>query len=249
MFGSWKPAPRSVGLKREVFGVRFVKSLPPIVESVPPFHFEGTQLEPLTACPPLGSTVFSLGRQPGVAEQPGPVTKAWMVTILEGREADRFLRNDVLTEFAGPEPTHAQSIVQKRVDRIDSPILLLDSLDQFSVDLCNQVVGIPTVPPCDDEVLFVRRDDDFLGVLEVEVDLWKQRIECRLVTHPDGSLRESAGWAVDPFRPFATGFLDVIGEIDRGFACERRCIGKEDQRRRFDPGFLIDEGEFGGISC
>ncbi|MDE2698067.1 MAG: hypothetical protein OXI23_04290, partial [Gemmatimonadota bacterium] len=64
-----------------------------------------------------------------------------MVAIGEGREADGFLRDDILAEIARPEPTHAESIVQKRIDRIYSPILLLDSLDSFPVDLCNQVVG------------------------------------------------------------------------------------------------------------
>ena len=170
-----------------------------------------------------------------------------MIAILEGCKADGFLLNDVLAELAGPEPTHAESIVQKRVDSIYSPILLLDSLDPFPVDLCNQMVGIPPVPPRDYDVLSVRRDNDFLGVLEIEVDLWKQRIKHRLVTHPDGPLRELAGRTVDPFRPATTDFLNVIGEVGRGFARERRCIGKEDQRRRFDASFLIDENELGGI--
>ncbi|MCY3682483.1 MAG: hypothetical protein OXH16_13870 [Gemmatimonadetes bacterium] len=172
-----------------------------------------------------------------------------MVAIPEGREADGFLRDDILAEIARPEPTHAESIVQKRIDRIYSPILLLDSLDPFPVDLCNQVVGIPTVSPRDYEVLFARRDDDFLGVLEVKVDIWKQRIKRRLVTHPDGPIWELAGWTVDPFRSSATGFLDVIGKINRGFARERWCIWKEDQRCRFDPGFFVHEGELGGIGC
>ena len=139
----WVVEIRSAFRQAEVRSIRgvFRETLPPVAESMPPFHFEGTQLQPLTTCPRLGSTRMIPGRQPRVTEQSGPETKTGMVAIPEGRETDGFLRDDILAEIARPEPTHAELIVQKRIDRIYSPILLLDSLDPFPVDLCNHLGG------------------------------------------------------------------------------------------------------------
>ena len=134
------------------------------------------ELHPLKAGPEFVHA-FLVVPQRQLLQHAAACTDLRVVAYLAWSDGDCRVRDHIF--LVRPQPAHAELILNETVNCVGVPILLLHVRLHREPPLCLHVVRIPAVATGDDEMILVGEDERFLGMLEIEVRLGKQRFHSR----------------------------------------------------------------------